>query len=252
VRTTLQPVLALPVALALGAVLLAGCGSATSEGGGRPTVDPGGPDRPAASCADVLRYSGADYLGHGSPDRDPQLSGVTGEGTRPGCDDGGGAVGDDTVQVHELAGISPEDAVESDNRIYLAQGSGLHALAMEDMPEAVQLLFAPVDCDLDGSFTVAGDWLEAPGAQDSPGDEAGPDPLLPPYQVVLRVDSTSPAAAAYDRTLVNVRVEQQTDPPLTHHDVATALWTGGRISATAHCDQEHHFVADSLTATPPG
>jgi hypothetical protein len=198
-----------------------------------------------------LRYSGADYLGHGSPERDPRLSGVTGEGTRLGCDDGGGAVGDDTVRVHELAGIDPGDAVESNNMIYLVQGAGLQALALEDMPEAVQLLFTPLDCALDGSFTVAGYWLEVPGAESSPGDEAGPDPLLPPYQVVLRVDTTSPAAAAYDRALLHVRVEQQLDPPLTHHDVATAMWTGGRISATAHCEQDS-FVADSLTAIPPG
>ena len=77
--------------------LLAGC---TNESAGSAE----------GSCAALLDWNGVRYQvsGHRLP---PELGDELGTGVEPGCDDGGGAVGERSVTVYEVVGVDPSVAV---------------------------------------------------------------------------------------------------------------------------------------------
>ncbi len=212
-------------------VLLAGCGSGPSGPGAGATQDGNG----AASCAAEIEYDGRTYLGHGELKREPATTGRVERGTRPGCDDGGGASGEERVQVAELADVPMARAVLVNGSFYVARD--------EPFPEQARPWFRAPRCDSEAPFELTGDWVSVQGPRRARFD----GDLRTPYRAGVRVTD---GPDSYLRTMIEVHATDETDPLLGPRDVKTALWrAGGQLIAEIECDGGR-FRATSLRSTP--
>lgn len=208
------------------ALLLAGC----SSGGGGGVVTEGG----AASCADVLRFDGHTFLGHGQPPRDPSPAGSIGSGTRLGCDDGAGAVPDTKVEVVGVRGVAAARAVLADDRLYVRKDLPL--------PAPLRRLMTAPACTTAGTFRVRGDWLDVQSTRRVRFD----GDIRAPYRVSVHVTD---GPDRYVATTISIRATAATRPALRPTDVTSSLWKGGGIVAHVRCSRGR-FVAQGLTSIP--
>jgi hypothetical protein len=107
-----------------------------------------------ASCPALLDWNGVRYQGSGYR-LPPKLGERLGEGTFPPCDDGGGAVSEQAVQVFAVEGVDPAAAVatEGDLGVWLAPAySGLDAL----YPPVLERVLLGPPCEASAPFVVEG------------------------------------------------------------------------------------------------
>jgi hypothetical protein len=199
-------------------LLLAGCSGSTGAEG-------------AASCADLVRYDGHRYHGHGDLHRMPATAGPAGTATRLGCDDGNGASPDEDIEVVELSDVPLDRGFLSHGQLYVRDDL--------DFPEAARAWFEPVRCGDAEPFVLTGRWL---GVESSRKVRFDGD-LRPPYRLTAWVTD---GPQAYVDTQVTVHADGHTDPQLGPDDVKGSLWEGGDVTAEVHCD-DGRFVADGLS-----
>ena len=125
----------------LGSVLLSAC-----SGGTRSHAD--------AECAALLDWNGVRYQGAGFR-LPPELGERLGEGTYPGCDDGGGPVSEQDVQVFAVEGVDPAVAVatEDSHGVWLAPAYSGPGVSYP--PELERVLLGPA-CEARAPFVVEG------------------------------------------------------------------------------------------------
>lgn len=129
------------LAALLAAVAVAGCAS--------------GEARTDADCAALLDWNGVRYQGAGT--RGPaELGERLGEGSLPGCDDGGGPVEDEAVEVFAVAGVAPEIAVAvpGHDAVYLAPD---YAGPGAEYPEALEPVLLGPPCSEPEPFVLTGE-----------------------------------------------------------------------------------------------
>ena len=218
-RRHLWAVLSLAPTLAL-----TGCASEGSPGG----------SSGAASCAAVLDYDGARYLGHGDLAREPATSGRTLDAVVPACDDSGGQdpdpVGDEQVRVAELEDVPIDTALLYDGAVYVREDS--------ELPAEVRAWFVAPGCRTPGEFELAGDWTGVTTEHDPRFD----GDLRPPYRLEVRVGD---GPEEYVGSTVVLRATDQTDPRPGVPEVKASLWNAEPLVATVRCDGGR-FVALSL------
>jgi hypothetical protein len=201
---------------------LTGCSGATGSGG-------------EASCADLVRYDGHRYHGHGELQRTPATSGPAGTATRLGCDDGNGASPEEDIEVVELRDVPLDRGFLSHGQLYVREDLGF--------PEAARPWFEETTCDENEPFELTGQWLGVESSREVRFD----GDIRPPYRVTVWV---SEGPTAYVDTLVTVHGTARTEPQLRPEDVKRSLWEGGDVVAQVHCEG-NRFVADGLS-TPEG
>ena len=208
-----------PVAALVLLLSLVGCSGATESGG-------------IADCADLVRYDGHRYHGHGELQRAPATSGAAGTATRMSCDDGNGPSPEEDIDVVELRDVPLDRAFLSHGQVYVRDDL--------DLPEAARAWFEPTRCERAEPFELTGRWLgvESQRKVRSDGD------IRPPYRITLWVTAGPPA---YVDTQVAVHADGHTDPQLGPDDVKGSLWEGGEVIARVHCE-EGRFVADGIVA----
>jgi Family of unknown function (DUF6281) len=109
------------------ALLAASCGGSDGRGGsGGPSPEPTAGGDAAGACALMVEYEGAAYYGtyvKPLPDGGEPI----GTGVVPACDDGGGAVPADEVELLSIPGVSPEVAVatRSGDTVFVRDGEEL-------------------------------------------------------------------------------------------------------------------------------
>ncbi|MGN6574888.1 MAG: hypothetical protein ACTHKG_04315 [Nocardioides sp.] len=211
-----------PVA-ALVLLLLAGCSGSTDAG----RADAGG----AASCADLVRYDGHRYHGHGELQRMPATTRPAGTATRLGCDDGNGASPDEDIEVVELRDVPLGRGFLSHGQLYVRDDL--------DFPPAARVWFEPVRCTGAETFAMTGQWLGVESSREVRFD----GDIRPPYRLTAWVTK---GPAEYVDTRVTVHADEHTDPQLGPDDVRGSLWEGGDVTAQVHC-KDGRFVADGLT-----
>lgn len=221
----------------LALAVLTGC---SWTGFDRPEAETTGSDVSGnASCALVIRYAGALYEGAGVGVA-PLEGKPLGVALLPGCADGGGASSGEQVEVAELPGVSPDDALVWRGRedvVFIRHGA--------TPPRAVEDLLRPPACgSRDEPIELSGPWLGILGADGNTEVD-----LKPPYDIELSVASTS--AARYERAFLRVRVPASLGEPLTREDVRSSLWEGGTVSMRVRCGDGGVFVAETIAAAPP-
>ena len=125
----------------LSSVLLSACSGGTVTGA-------------EGSCAALLDWNGVRYQGSGYR-LPPEVGERLGEGTYPGCDDGGGPVSEQNVQVFAVEGVDPAVAVatgDSDG-VWLAPAYSGPGVSYPPVLERV-LLGRP--CEASAPFVVEG------------------------------------------------------------------------------------------------
>jgi hypothetical protein len=125
----------------LACALLAACSGGTVSGA-------------EAACAALLDWNGMRYQGAGFR-LPPELGERLGEGTYPGCDDGGGPLSEQHVQVFAVAGVDPAVAVatEDSDGVWLAPAYSRPGASHPPVLERV-LLGPP--CEASTPFVVEG------------------------------------------------------------------------------------------------
>lgn len=205
-------------------VVLAGCASEQGPGG----------SAGAASCAAVLDYDGARYVGHGDLMRDPATSGRMVDAVVPGCDDSGGQdpepPGDEEVRVAELADVPLDTAVLHNGTVYLREGV--------ELPAETREWFTSAACARPDEFELTGDWVGVTTKRDPRFD----GDLRPPYRVELQVVD---GPEEYVGSTVTVRATAETDPRPGLPEVKASLWDAERLVATVRCD-DGRFLALAL------
>lgn len=204
-------------------LVLPGCSGATGTGS-------------AADCADLVRYDGHRYVGHGELQRMPATSGRTGAATRLSCDDGNGPSPEEDIEVVQLLDVPLDRAFLSHGQLYVRDDL--------DLPAAARPWFEPTTCDETEPFEVTGQWLGV----ESPNEVRFDGDIRPPYRITAWLTD---GPAAYVDTRVTVHATTQTDPQLGPEDVKRSLWEGGDVTALVHCEQGR-FVADGLTTPARG
>jgi hypothetical protein len=199
-------------------VLLAGCSGSTEAGG-------------AASCADLVRFDGKRYHGHGELQRMPATTGPAGTATRLGCDDGSGASTDEDIEVVGLRDVPLDRGFLSHGQLYVRDEL--------EFPDAARDWFEPTRCEDAEPFELTGRWL---GVESSRKVRFDGD-IRPPYRVNAWVTR---GPQEYVDTRVTVHADGHTDPQLGPDDVKASLWEGGHVTAAVHC-VDGRFVADGLT-----
>lgn len=206
------------VAAAALLMVLASCSGQPGSGG-------------SADCADLVRYDGHLYHGHGELQRMPATTGPAGTATRLGCDDGNGASPEEDIEIVELADVPLGRGFLSHGQLYVRDDL--------DFPEAARVWFDPVLCGDAERFVLTGRWL---GVESSRKVRFDGD-IRPPYRLTAWVTE---GPQAYVDTRVTVHADRHTDPQLGPDDVERSLWEGGDVTAEVHCD-DGRFVADGLT-----
>ncbi|WP_155992885.1 DUF6281 family protein [Nocardioides sp. URHA0020] len=201
------------VGLVAGSGALVGCGSSTEGGGGA-----------SASCAAIVEYDGARYLGTGEVHRTPVTTGRVMPAVAPGCDDTGGqddqTVQDTKVQVEELAAVDPRVAVLLNGGIYVREGASV--------PAVVRSWLRAPRCSTPGVFEITADWLGLTGPHEPRTDG---DVRLP-YQLEVRVTD---GPERYVGGTITLDATTATDPELSSDDVEQSLWEGGQLTARVRC-----------------
>lgn len=210
-------------ALAIASTLaLTGCSSEQPLGGS------GG----AASCAAVLDYDGATYVGHSDLKRDPATTGRMVDAVVPGCDDTGGLdpVPAERVRVAELADVPRDTALLFNGTLYLREGS--------ELPAGTREWFTAPGCTSPGDFVLTGDWIGVTGKHKPRFD----GDLRPPYRLELHVED---GPEEYVGSTVRIRATAETDPRPGVPEVKASLWDAEPLVATVGCD-DGRFVARAL------
>lgn len=216
--------------------------------GGR-VVETGSPDAgrgvegggSTSSCAFVVHFRGHAYSAL-TVAIEPIPGPVLGDALMPGCNDSEqqSPPAQEHLRVAELPGVDPDVAivwVDTPDRVFVREG-------MDPLPPGVAELVHAPDCDpRDAPVRLRGPWLGILGA-----DGRTELDLVPPYDLMLRVDQTS--AARYERAHLVVRVPQELGTPLTHADIRSSLWEAGTIAVTATCKGDR-FIAVRVQAFPP-
>ncbi len=135
----LSALLVLPLVLSLSGCMIS---SRSQTGGG---VEMQG------SCADLVRYDGHRYHGHGELQRMPATAGSAGTATRLACDDGNGASPEEDIDVVELSDVPLNRAFLSHGQVYVRDGL--------DLPAAARGWFEPTRCEDAAPFELTGRWL---------------------------------------------------------------------------------------------
>jgi hypothetical protein len=167
---------------------------------------------------------------------------VLGDALMQGCNDTGqqSSPAEEHLPVAELPGVDPDVAVvwvDSPDRVFVRDG-------VDPLPPAVAELVHAPDCDPhDAPVRLRGPWLGIIGA-----DGRTELDLVPPYDLMLRVDEAS--AARYERAHLVVRVPQELGTPLTQADIRSSLWEPGTIAVAAIC-KGGRFIAGRVQAFPP-
>jgi hypothetical protein len=187
----------------------------------------------AASCADLVRYDGHRYAGHGDLQRMPVTDGSGGTATSLPCDDGTGAAPASEMPVQRLRDIPLDRGFLSHGQLYVREG--------RDVPEAARAWLRTVLCEDVGAFEITGRWLGVESAQEARLD----GDLRPPYRITAWVTA---GRERYVDTRVVVHATSDTRPQLGPDDVRRSLWEGGHVTAQVHCDGAR-FVADGLSTT---
>lgn len=203
-------------------LVLLGCSGATGAGS-------------SADCADLVRYDGHRYVGHGELQRMPASSGGSGTATRLGCDDGNGPSPEEEIEVVRLRDVPLDRGFLSHGQLYVRDD--------QDFPEAARAWFEPTTCDESAPFELTGRWLGVESSREVRFD----GDIRPPYRVTAWVTD---GPAAYVDTRVTVHATEQTDPQLGPEDAKRSLGEGGDVVARVHCEAGR-FVADGLS-TPAG
>jgi hypothetical protein len=201
-------------ALAAAAALLlagAGYGGETREGG--PVA--------AASCADVLEWEGARYLGHTAllPVR-PAVE--LGTATRLGCDDGHGASPDVEVPVATIHGVDPEVALvapEDAWALWVREGHPLETGPLA--PPLERALFGP-RCGAGAPFVLEGALV-------------GTSNLDEPFSVSIDVDETIAHGRPYLGLPIALLVRQTTRGLHERDDFRPKVGEEWRLRATVSC-----------------
>jgi hypothetical protein len=182
------------------------------------------------------RLDGSWYLGSGDIHSIPSYRDSLGMATVPPC---GGEAGF-SFEAFSIVGVRPEVAFASpryEDLIFIAEGT--HAA----LPWLERLRREPTCAEQDQPITLEGPWLGILG----PRHETEID-LVPPYNLSMRVDESSPSG--YERTFLTIHVGRDAGRPLTRRDVEVSLQQGGSLSVTAIC-RDHDFWAEDLAALPP-
>jgi hypothetical protein len=194
-----------------------------------------------ASCAFIVRFRGTEYVGV-QVAVEPIPGKMLGYAVLPPCDGTGRHTGDhgQRVAVAAFPGLRPGVALtwaRNEDSVFVRKG-------LSRLPDPVAALVHPPRCfRRDAPLRLSGSWLGIVGA-----DGKTELDLLPPYDVMLRVNRAS--SPRYERADLSVRVRPSLGTPLTHEDIKTSLWHGGTMSVTAAC-QGGRFVAESLRTDPP-
>ena len=129
----------------LAGLAVLGCALLSACSGGRVEAE--------GSCAALLDWNGVRYQGSGFR-LPPELGEHLGEGTYPGCDDGGGPVSEQKVQVFAVEGVDPAVAVatEGADGVWLApaySGAGV------SYPPVLERVLLGPPCEASAPFVVA-------------------------------------------------------------------------------------------------
>ena len=129
----------------LGALALLGCALLSACSGG--TASEG-------SCAALLDWNGVRYQGSGFR-LPPELGERLGEGTYPGCDDGGGPVSEENVQVFAVEGVDTAVAVATGDGagVWLAPA---YSRPGASYPPALERVLLGPPCEASAPFVVEG------------------------------------------------------------------------------------------------
>ena len=201
------------VLLAATVPVVAACGAPVSRhhGGG-------------ASCAAVVVYRGATYLGTGELKRDPATTGRHVAGLLPGCDDSGGqlpATPEESVQVDELVDVPLATAFRWQGTVYVREGRRL--------PPGTRAWFRSPRCTTATVFEVRADWLGVTGPRKPRFD----GDLRPPYRVRVHVTE---GPRRYVGAVISVHADATTEPGLAPADVKASLDRGGQVVARVECE----------------
>jgi hypothetical protein len=184
----------------------------------------------ATSCASLLEFEGAVYVGSGV-EVAPREGPVLGTGVLPACGD----TPAEPITVAAIQGVPPELAIMVPGEI--------DQVFQREPPRALTKLFhAPRCVPRTVPFVLEGPWLGIVGT-DGRGDPE------PPYGLELFVASTS--APRYARAFLTVRVPRSLGRPLTRADIRRSLWQGGTIRIGTRCGLRGRYVATSVKAFPP-
>jgi hypothetical protein len=186
----------------------------------------------ATSCAPLLEFEGALYMGRGVEVAPPEGQAL-GTGIRPACGDTPAW----PVGVSAIQGVPTDIAI-------MVRGE-IDRVFMREPPRALTRLFdAPRCSPRTVPFVLEGPWLGILGA-----DGHTEVDLEPPYDLELFVEETS--APRYARAFLTVRVPSSLGRPLTRADIRRSLWQGGTIRIGTRCGLRGRYVATSVKAFPP-
>lgn len=204
-------------------MLVVGCAGNTSSAEG--------------DCARISAYEGRTYAGQGVRVA-PREGDLIGKGVLLGCDDGGGRVPDEEIELAEIKGVLPKTAVA-----WHGDPSAVFVSESVDRlpPQLRQPLRAPKCDPRDEPIDLAGAWLGIVGT-DGRGDPE------PPFGLELLVQETT--TPRYERAFLTVRVPEELGRPLTRSDIRSSLWEGGTIDLTVRCE-DGRYVAERVSAHPP-
>src|SRR6266508_2473817 len=180
-----------PAACAVAVVLVLGaCSAGRVVETGSPEVGRDVEGGGSASCAFVVHFRGHAYSAL-TVAIEPVPGAVLGDALMRGCNDTGqqSPPAEEHLRVAELPGVDPDVAVvwaDSPDRVFVREG-------VDPLPPAVAELVHAPDCDPhDAPVRLRGPWLGIIGA-----DGKTELDLVPPYDLMLRVDQAS--AARYKR-----------------------------------------------------
>jgi Family of unknown function (DUF6281) len=229
------------VTVGLAAILVAGLGASVYAIGRSGSTHQEGPAA-QSECGYVVTFQGRGYTNLVVAVAPPE--GVRlGEATqRGGCSDTGQSSPPhtSTFAVASFPGLPSSVALVipgNDEFVLVRKGLG-------QLPPAVSALIHAPSCRAsDEPIRLSGTWLGILGANGKTELD-----LVPPYDVFIRVTSSS--SSRYERARLTVRVPASLGHPISHQDVVNSLWRGGSISITAGCDGTG-FLASDVSVPPP-
>jgi hypothetical protein len=206
------------------------------------TRGPGGGSGGAGSCAALVRYHGATYVGEGVRVA-PVAAGPAGTAIEPPCQDTpGGSSGPQTIRVLRIQGVSPHVALiwaGIDHVVLVRRSLGSH------LPKRLRRLFEAPSCRIaDAPIRLRGRWDGILGANGKTELD-----MRPPYDVTMKVADAS--SRRYLHAFLTVRVPAALGRPLSEADIHRSLGKGGTIAITATC-AGGRYVAQRVRAFPPG
>ena len=186
----------------------------------------------SASCADVIKWNGGRYVGHGV--RLPVATGPPlGTATRVGCGD----VRDHQVRVARIRGVEPSVAVGlPDDRwgLYVREE---HEIESRPLPPALERALDGPRCRASGPFVLEGRLV-------------GSSNLDELFSVSIDVDAAGGEARPYLGLLIDVLVRSSTKGLNERDELVSRAGQEWRLRATVRCIEgdrpTHTFLAEQL------